>query len=1070
MRLCGFHIDGFGIFRDQSLQSLPAGLVLFVGNNESGKTTLMEFIRTMFFGFPRRQRNGYPPLRGGAPGGRLLVEMQDGRRVMIARTEKAVTIAEPEAGSLKAEPSAHLLGGMDRGTYERVFALGLTELFGLDVLTEESVRGRLLAAGSGLGMSSGPATMKALDDELANLLKERGTSPIINNLVRQLKEGEGRLKPLQGQAAEYAACQAKREELELRITTARREADQIGQRLRRVEQLRRAREPWVRWSAARKKLVSLDVAKGFPLNGLERLETLKRDIEQLREVRRAREDEALRLEQQLSRLAVEEVGLEHRQEIEALIGEREKLQQAVKDYPLLTEAKDQAEEEFQRRLRELGPDWDAARLAQMDTSVSVRHRVQEFGRQFEAVEHKAQETMALQRMRQEAEWEAKRAVEETQRRLDELPPPPVTDEQRMQDQQDAVRTLRGHLHEKAVATVQLTDKRVALQDAVTRAASIQKQIKQRPDQSSSWTPWVALAAWVILGGVLEAQGAFLPAVIVLLVGGGLAGWLLYLRRRHAGAETSRAGELQAALHDAMGAQRRLDAEIRALSERLETLGKTIEGLAQGAEISTPRDLAEGEALATQLERAKENLQGWKILERQHREAEERWREAHAQFERAAQEADQGQQEQQRLWKVWQAWLAARGVIDAVRPQGFETVVQAVESARVAQARLQEAQLRVTQLEEYIQSTRQGICRVLEALGRPPDSAEVGVEEVDALRLALDAAREARRRHEEVGARLEESRAEGLRLRDQLEGKQKQMTALLQEARVGDEDEFRRMAGRHEEWLVCQKQVEAEDLLVSAIAGTPEEQAALDRELAVTSPIQIQAEEDRLHIRLEELGKDMSEGEREVGGLHEKLLRLAQDEESSHLLLELQTTREQLSDAMKRWAKLVFCRHLLSQAQGIYERERQPQVIREADRFLKTMTNQRYGLLLPIGDRNVQLEDTTLTRTEEPTWSSGLADQVYLAVRLGLAREFGRHSEPLPVVLDDVLLKFDPIRQLGAARVILEFARDQQVLLFSCHPEVRAIVEEVNREPSFQDTVVAAYTVSDGTILPSTGVP
>jgi hypothetical protein len=42
-------------------------------------------------------------------------------------------------------------------------------------------------------------------------------------------------------------------------------------------------------------------------------------------------------------------------------------------------------------------------------------------------------------------------------------------------------------------------------------------------------------------------------------------------------------------------------------------------------------------------------------------------------------------------------------------------------------------------------------------------------------------------------------------------------------------------------------------------------------------------------------------------------------------------------------------------------------------------------------------------------------------------------------------------------------------LFSCHPEVRAIVEEVNREPSFQDTVVAAYTVSDGAILPSAGV-
>lgn len=1066
MRLCGFHIDGFGIFRDQSLQDLPAGLALFLGNNESGKTTLMEFIRTMFFGFPRRQRNAYPPLRGGAPGGRLLVEMQDGRQVMIARTEKAATIAETGGGPLKGEPSVHLLGGMDRETYERVFAVGLTDLIGLDVLTQESVRGRLLAAGSGLGMSSGPATMKTLDDQLGQYLKEKAGNPKINSLIKQLKDHEGRLKHLQGQAAEYAACQAKREELESRITTARREADQIAQRLRRIEQLKRGREPWVRWSAARKKLVALEAAKGFPLNGLERLETLKRDVEQLHEARRAREDEAVRLEQQLSRLAVEEGGLEHRQEIESLIGEREKLQQAVKDHPLLTDAKDQAEEEFQRRLRELGPDWDAARLAQMDTSVSVRHRVQEFGRQFEAAEHKAQETMALQRMRQEAEWEAKRAAEETRRRLDELPPPPMTDGQRMHDQQDAVRTLRGNLHEKTVATVQLTEKRGVLQDTVTRVASLQKQIKHGPDQLWSWTPWAALAAWVILGGVLGVQGAILPAIIVLLVGGGLVGGFLYFRRRRAGTQTT---ELQTALREAVGAQRRLEAETRTLSERVEILGKTIERLAGSAGLATPRDLTEWEATAVQLEHAKEDLMAWKVLERQHREAEERWREAHAQFERAASEADQSQQEQQRLWKVWQAWLSARGILDAVRPQGFETVVQAVESARVAQARLQEAQLRVSQLEEYTRNTRHDISRVLGALGRPPDSAEIGVGEVDALRLALDAAREALRRREEIGARLEESRAEGLRLGDQLEGKQKQVTALIREARVGDEDEFCRVAGRYEEWCVYQKQVEAEDLLLRTIAGAPEEQAMLDKELAVISPIQVQAEEDRRHARLQELEKDMSEGEREVGGLNEKLLRLAQDEEPGHLLLEQQTIREQLSDATKRWVKLVICRHLLSQAQGIYERERQPQVIREADRFLRTMTDQRYGLLLAIGDSNIQLEDTTLSRKEEPTWSSGLADQVYLAVRLGLAREFGRHSEPLPVVLDDVLLKFDPIRQLGAARVILEFARDQQILLFSCHPEVGAIMEQARQEPSFQDTVVTTYTVSDGAIIQSAGV-
>jgi uncharacterized protein YhaN len=140
------------------------------------------------------------------------------------------------------------------------------------------------------------------------------------------------------------------------------------------------------------------------------------------------------------------------------------------------------------------------------------------------------------------------------------------------------------------------------------------------------------------------------------------------------------------------------------------------------------------------------------------------------------------------------------------------------------------------------------------------------------------------------------------------------------------------------------------------------------------------------------------------------------------------------------------------------------VIREADRFLNTMAHGRYRLLAAVGEDGVHLEDhRSLARKEEVAWSAGLADQVYLAIRLGLAREFGRHSEPLPVILDDVLVKFDPSRRLNTARVILEFAREQQVLLFSCHPEFMDIMAAVHRDPRYSETAVACFAITDGVI-------
>jgi uncharacterized protein YhaN len=180
-------------------------------------------------------------------------------------------------------------------------------------------------------------------------------------------------------------------------------------------------------------------------------------------------------------------------------------------------------------------------------------------------------------------------------------------------------------------------------------------------------------------------------------------------------------------------------------------------------------------------------------------------------------------------------------------------------------------------------------------------------------------------------------------------------------------------------------------------------------------------------------------------------------------LQQRTVKEQLTDATRRWATLTVCRHLLEEARGVYERERQPQVIREADRFLHTMAHGRYRLLAAVGEDGVHLEDRSLARKEEVAWSAGLADQVYLAIRLGLAREFGRHTEPLPVILDDVLVKFDPARRANTARVILEFAREQQVLLFSCHPEFVDIMAAVRRDPLYAEIAVACFAIADGVI-------
>ena len=66
-------------------------------------------------------------------------------------------------------------------------------------------------------------------------------------------------------------------------------------------------------------------------------------------------------------------------------------------------------------------------------------------------------------------------------------------------------------------------------------------------------------------------------------------------------------------------------------------------------------------------------------------------------------------------------------------------------------------------------------------------------------------------------------------------------------------------------------------------------------------------------------------------------------------------------------------------------------------------------------------------------SRGTREQLYLALRFGLVREFGEHAEKLPVVVDDVLVNFDPERARRAAEAFVELSETNQVLVFTCHP-------------------------------------
>jgi len=65
-------------------------------------------------------------------------------------------------------------------------------------------------------------------------------------------------------------------------------------------------------------------------------------------------------------------------------------------------------------------------------------------------------------------------------------------------------------------------------------------------------------------------------------------------------------------------------------------------------------------------------------------------------------------------------------------------------------------------------------------------------------------------------------------------------------------------------------------------------------------------------------------------------------------------------------------------------------------------------------------------------SDGTADQLYLALRLAGIETYLETNEPMPLIVDDILIRFDDERAGAALEVLRRLSEKTQVIFFTHH--------------------------------------
>jgi uncharacterized protein YhaN len=167
---------------------------------------------------------------------------------------------------------------------------------------------------------------------------------------------------------------------------------------------------------------------------------------------------------------------------------------------------------------------------------------------------------------------------------------------------------------------------------------------------------------------------------------------------------------------------------------------------------------------------------------------------------------------------------------------------------------------------------------------------------------------------------------------------------------------------------------------------------------------------------------------------------------TRLRLQIESLKAKLKEHVHEWSVLTLTKSLIEKSRDNYERERRPAVLKSAETFFRSLTQNRYTeLRAPTGESRILAITPDGTRKDFTHLSRGTAEQLYLSLRFGFINEFTRRSKPLPLVFDDILVNFDETRAKSTLAAMYEMAESHQILLFTCHESTVKLAREVRED-------------------------
>ncbi len=990
MKIIQMNLDDFGIYHNVEWNPPETGLIVMYGRNESGKTTLMKYVRSMFFGYLRGDWKGFF--------GHMDIRRANGQEYRIYRNEKESYMTD---GSLTfhEEPAELWWHGLDRQTYDKIFAIGLEDLQGFKILSNEKVRSQFFSIEGGVRMGVARRDLVRLMNELF-VASPQGKKPV-NVLLQEQKEFDGRIRAMAYDEDEFAQLQRQEQATHEEENRIRLGIEETKQQIEKISMPIAAWEVYKRGQEALKHMQELADVSQFPGDGAQKWSELEQKLKDI--------------DEQISKLeSVTRNGPAFQEPWNRWIscGERiDNLYSRVGEWKQgLAEIAGHADDET---------DWQFAvnqyaETLKQWTGTALPEQVDWIYGQSAAAE--------LLRCGQEQEkWQA-------------------AEPKNVAVQQDGEA-------ENGSQTCEDWDKLgkvvSAIQENLMERRKLQEQLQwlqAEPRESARSAAVLSLLFLIAAAGF--AAGVYLydmgTSLIYAAAGCLILSAASWLRKRSlAGRRPRKIAELEG--------------KLRLVETEMETLSA-----GAGLGISLQDDNA---VWSRTLDDIRQRYMDWKTKESKTEWEKEQKVMYDAIYEKWRRQGEAWKNKLDNSRNRWERWRASSGFTHLAVDQ-FQQAKEIWEKWHAAASASAAWQARKGELIRRMAQWRSEAEQLLREIDLAGDGTPERVEEAykrwQHIRVQAEVAREQDRQQQERKEQVAQ-------LKKERDARRYQQKELLNMAGARTAGEFRSKVLKYRQFQQYKEVYEQSEAHIRLIAKTPKQLAELRHELKSHTLKNWTDERAYYEKKIADAEKKLAEAAEKRGSIVERISQMAKSNAYNQLLQEKQNRKFELDSKVNDWLTYVFAQHMLGEAQAYYERVRQPLVIRQAGDYLHLMTQGRYTLQASFDGHQLYAVDGTQRRIPEKQWSSGLGDQIYLAIRISLAMAFSKQIEPMPLILDDILVRFDEQRQQEAVRFLADLGKKEQIFLFTCSRATRDIAGSVQRELAGETDTIHIFEIEQGVI-------